>query len=53
VATSCTYTTGLRDSNDTYASWVPLADQAGEITGSGLASADCAFSPSASATHRL
>src|SRR3954447_20835790 len=53
VATSCTYTTGLRDSNDTYASCLPLGDQAGEMIGSLLASADCAFSPSASATHRL
>jgi hypothetical protein len=31
----------------------PEGDQAGEMIGSGLASADCAFSPSASATHRL
>src|SRR6218665_1472337 len=52
-ATSCTDTTGLRDSKDTYASWSPRGDQAGEIIDSGLDSADCAFSPSASATHRL
>src|SRR5437763_15408597 len=53
VAMSCTYTTGLRDSKDTYASCLPLGDQAGEMIGSALASADCAFSPSASATQRL
>src|SRR6476619_6432210 len=41
--TSCTYTTGLRDSKDTYASCDPLADHAGEMIGSLLARADCAF----------
>src|SRR6478609_11521127 len=50
LAMSCTYTTGLRDSKETYASCLPLGDHAGEMMGSVLESADCAFSPSASAT---
>ena len=32
---------------------VVSGDQLGEMMGSGLAKADCAFSPSESATHRL
>ena len=45
--------TGLRDSNDTYASCPPSGDQTGEMIGSGLPSAAWAFSPSESATHRV
>ena len=32
---------------------LPSGDQAGEMIGSGLFSATCAFSPSASATRRV
>ncbi len=50
LRTSWTYTAETRRSNDTYASQLPSADQAGDISGR----SDCrimrGFSPSASAT---
>ncbi|CAM8778041.1 hypothetical protein NCM_02945 [Burkholderia pseudomallei] len=47
------YTTGFLNSNDTYATFVPLGDHAGEMIGSLLVSAGIAFWPSESEISSL